>query len=218
MVYSKKYKYHKMYFVVSLDDGEPPSFNVVDYVNVDLGMGDSFCEEMCVKSITEWNDAIKTIIEESSAESIPIIYVECHGDRNGNLVIGGLNSKMKIRMKDFLSQIKLLKEKCHQKILLVTAICYGLNFYRKMSKLNIELPLSCVIGSYTKQSSFDIHDRYKKFFKELLKSKEAGNVNSAFHAMGDVYEGKPILEEWAKGERYGILTHKSRRFLSKNDV
>ena len=207
-----------MYFVVSLDDEDTPSFNVVNYVNSDLGMGDAFCKEISVKSITEWNDAFDTIIKESSAESIPIVYIECHGDRNGNLVVGGAKSVEKVKVKNLLSQMDLLAKKCNQKILLVTAICHGLYFYRKMSKLGKDSPLSCVIGSYTKQSSFDICDRYKKFFEEFFKNKEAGNVNSAFHAMGNVYKGKANLKELAKGKRYGILTHKSKRFLSKNDV
>lgn len=207
-----------MYFVVSLDEGLEPSFDVVNYVNIVLNMGNSFCKKISVNSVNEWNDAFDTIFNESSPESIPIVYVECHGSRNGNLVIGGASSNERIRMKDFMTQITNLANKCNQKLLLVTAICHGLYFFRKMSKLDDDSPLCCVIGSYTKQSSFDIQDRYTVFFKKLLKNDGAGNVNSAFHAMGSAYEGRADLAEWAKEKRYGILTHKSKRFLSKNDV
>lgn len=213
MVYQKKYKYHKMYFVVSLDEGVDPSFDVADYMNNELNMGDSFCQKISVNSVSEWNDAFATIVNESSPESIPIVYVECHGNRNGDLVFGGEKSNERIRMKDFMLQITNLANKCNQKLLLVTAICYGLYFYRKVAKLEDSSPLSCVIGSYTKQSSIDIHERYSVLFKELFKRNGGGNVNSAFHAMGKVYEDRTTLAEWAKGKRYGILTYKKKRFL-----
>ena len=202
-----------MYFVLSLDEGEDPAFDVANYVNYELNMGDSFCQKISVNSVNEWNNAFDTIVNESSPESIPIVYVECHGSRNGDLVIGGKSSNERIRMKDFMIQFTGLANKCNQKLLLVTAICYGLSFFRKVGKLEESSPLSCVIGSYTKQSSIDICDRYSFFFRELLKRIGGGNVNSAFHAMGKAYEGRATLEEWAKEKRYGILTYKKKRFL-----
>lgn len=215
MVENKLFRYNRMFFIVSLGVDDTPSFDVEDYVNNTLKMGPSFCETIVVKNVKEWNEAFERLIIESSPESIPILFVECHGDRSGNLVLGGNNSREKVRMKDFLDQINAIKEKADEKILLATAICHGLNFFRKMNKLDNSIPCSCIIGSYTMQSSIDIKERYKLFFKTLLSPNNIGSVKSAFSKMKNAYRNNSILKEWAKGKRYGMLTNKRSYLLPR---
>jgi len=216
MVENRIYQYNKMYYVVSVGVDENPSFNVPDYVNKELGMGDGFCKKLSVKNIESWSNAIDSILRESSPQSIPILFLECHGDDKGNLVIGGRNSNVKVRMKDFLRQIKALEEKCNQRVLLILAVCNGLNFFKKRGRLRKTIPCSCIVGSYTFQSTFDIEDRLKIFLKKLIGRKgRANKVKSAFNSMNKAYRGNARMQEMHKDKRYVLLTRKKEYFLKK---
>lgn len=210
MVEQKLFRYNKMYYIVSIGNDDNPSFDVADYVNNILNMGPSFCKKIVVEDINTWSIVMRSIIEESSSESIPIVFIECHGNKKGNLVVG----KDEVRMIDFLNQMRSLEEKCEQKILLLTAVCHGLYFSKKMYKLGDTFPCSCVIGSYTVQSVLDIEYRYKAFLKVLLCHDCKGNVKSAFSAMKGVYKNNALLYEWSKGKRYVMLTSKRKYFLN----
>lgn len=204
-----------MYYIVSIGDDDAPSFDVVSYVNNELKMGDSFCEKIVVNDVEGWKSTMASIIQKSSEKYIPLLFVECHGTRNGDMVLGGPDSHEKVRMKDFLADIKRLEQKCDNKILLATAICHGLYFYRKITKLEENSPCSCVIGSYTKQSTIDIECRYKLFFEKLLRHDCKGNVKSAFSAMKKAYDQDEVLKRWSKGQRYAIITNKRTYYLPK---
>lgn len=216
MVENKLYRYSKMYYIVSIDDDDKPAFDVVNYVNNELEMGTTFCKKIEIDSVNGWNNAFAEILEDSSSRSIPILFLECHGSRNGTIVFGGRNSTERIRMKDFIAQIKLLEDRCEQKILFATAICYGLAFFKKIAKLEKDSPCSCVIGTYTTQSRFDIEKRYKLFFKKLLQRNGGVNVKTAFLAMKRAYTSNSIMKRWAEGQRYVILTSRRSYYLPKD--
>lgn len=216
MVENKIYKYSKMYYIVSIDNDDTPAFDVENYVNNELEMGESFCKKIDINNVNEWNSAFTEILNKSSSKSIPILFLECHGSPSGSVVFGGKNSPERLRMKDLLAQIKLLEEKCEQKILFATAICYGLSFYKKIAKLEKKSPCSCIIGTYTTQSKFDIEYRYKLFFRKLLQRNGRGNVKTAFLAMKKAYTNKSILKRWAEGQRYALLTSRQSYYLPNN--
>lgn len=216
MVENRIYRYNKMYYVVSVGDDDKSSFDVPDYVNNELGLGAGFCKQFDADNINNWDKAFNFIIEESSSHSIPILFVECHGDYKGNLVIGGKYSNEKVRMKDFLRQIKSLEEKCNQRILLILAVCNGLNYFKKRGRLCKTIPCSCIIGSYTIQSTFDIVDRLKLFIKNLLGRKgRVKKVKSAFNSMNRAYSGNVRKQEMHKDKRYVLLTRKNNYYLKK---
>ncbi len=141
MVEDNIYRYNKMYYIVSVGVDEGPSFDVPDFVNNELGMGNAFCKQFSANNIETWNEAIGGILRELCPDNIPILFVECHGDDKGNLVIGGENSNEKVSMKDFFRKIKVLEENCNQRILLILAVCKGLNFFKKRGRLRKTIPL-----------------------------------------------------------------------------
>lgn len=216
MVEDRLYRYDKMYYIESLGKDEPASFDVGKYVNETLNMGASFCEKIEVENTIKWKETLDRIITESSSQSIPIIHIECHGDRNGNLILGGSDSSAIVRMKDFIDFLCKLEKKCREKILLTTAVCHGLSFFNKVSSLVESIPCSCVVGSFTKQSAFDIEYRYKAFFKTLLNKDSKSMVKSAFKSMSKAYDGhNKTLKEWSSGKRYAMLTGKRTYYVSK---
>lgn len=216
MVEDNIYRYNKMYYIVSVGVDEGPSFDVPDFVNNELGMGNGFCKQLSANNIETWNEAIGVILRESCPHSIPILFVECHGDDKGNLVIGGENSNEKVSMKGFFRQIKVLEENCNQKILLILAVCKGLNFFKKRGRLRKTIPCSCIIGSYTLQSTLDIEGRLKPFLKRLLgRTGRVNKVKSAFNSMNKAYRGNVKKQEMFKDQRYVLLTRKKEYSLKK---
>ena len=216
MVENSIYRYNKMCYVVSVGVDDGPSFDIPGFVNKGLGMGDGFCKQFSAYNIESWTEAIDSILRESSPQSVPILFVECHGDDKGNLVIGGRNSNDKVRMKDFLRQIKALEEKCNQRILLILAVCNGLNYFKKKGRLRKTIPCSCIIGSYTFQSTFDIEGRLKLFLKKLIGcTGRVNKVKSAFNSMNKAYRGNARMQEMHKNKRYVLLTRKKDYYLKK---
>lgn len=205
-----------MYYVLSVGVDDEPSFGIPDFVNKELGLGDEFCKQFSADNIETWNEAIDSILRESCPQSIPILFVECHGDDKGNLIIGGRNSNVIVRMKDFFRQIKALEERCNQRILLILAVCHGLNFFKKRGRLRKTIPCSCIIGSYTFQSTFDIEGRLKLFLKNLLGcTGRVNKVKSAFNSMNRAYRGNVRKQEMHKNKRYVLLTRKNNYYLKK---
>lgn len=218
MVENKIYRYNKMYYVVSVgvEVEDRPSFDVPSFVNNELGMGDGFCQQFSAYNIETWNEAIDKIIEESYPQSIPILFVECHGDDKGNLVIGGRNNNEIVSMKDFLGKIKALEERCNQRILLILAVCKGLNYFKKRGRLRKTVPCSCIIGSYTLQSTLDIEGRLKLFLKRLLdRTGRVNKVKSAFNSMNKAYRGNVRKQVMFKNQRYVLLTRRKDYHLKK---
>ena len=119
-------------------------------------------------------------------------------------------------MKGFFRQIKVLEENCNQKILLILAVCKGLNFFKKRGRLRKTIPCSCIIGSYTLQSTLDIEGRLKPFLKRLLgRTGRVNKVKSAFNSMNKAYRGNVKKQEMFKDQRYVLLTRKKEYSLKK---
>ena len=51
MVEDNIYRYNKMYYIVSVGVDEGPSFDVPDFVNNELGMGNGFCKQLSANNI-----------------------------------------------------------------------------------------------------------------------------------------------------------------------